>query len=145
MAGTSEKIDARRAPRWLFEARFRICVERDSSNLVFEGWARDISESGLGAFVAQELHRGESVILKIPMPKSGKISLDARVARCLGTQYGFQFTTLSADQRVQIQALGRDREVTTATHSTEDDPGNSSEGENFMGRMQEMVKRGYKP
>jgi hypothetical protein len=52
-------MDASRiAARYAFETRFRISVERDTRNLAFEGWARDISESGLGAFVGQELRCG---------------------------------------------------------------------------------------
>ena len=42
-------------PRYVFEARIRIRVQRASQNLAMEGWARDISETGISAFVAQGL------------------------------------------------------------------------------------------
>ena len=69
-----------------------------------EGWSRDLSESRLGAFVAQALVLGELVTLEIPLPDSDKQVIPAKVARALGTQYGFQFTALSAEQRKRIRA-----------------------------------------
>ena len=69
-----------------------------------EGWARDLSESGLGAFVAQALVLGEFVTLEIPLPDSDNQVIPAKVTRTLGTEYGFQFTALSAAQRTRIRA-----------------------------------------
>ena len=42
-------------PRYIFESRIRIRVQRDPQNLEMEGWARDISETGISAFVAHGL------------------------------------------------------------------------------------------
>ena len=95
------------AQRFAFETRFRIRVQRDNRSLTWEGWARDLSESGLGAFLGQTLHVGEMVTLEIPLPKSEKLTAQAKVTRCLGTQYGFQFTTLAAEQRIQVQEAVR--------------------------------------
>ena len=97
-------LEPRIVPRRVFEARFRIRIQRGQRSLVIEGWARDISESGLGAFVARELILGELVTLEIPLAHSAKLMVPAKVARCLGTQYGFQFTALSAEQREQIRS-----------------------------------------
>jgi len=91
-------------PRYLFETRVQICLERHSQRLTLPGWTRDLSESGVSAFVAQGLLLGELVTLEIPLPQSGKEVIPARVARSRGTEYGFQFTALSAEQRVRIQA-----------------------------------------
>jgi hypothetical protein len=101
--------ESRIAQRHRFETRFGIRLERDGRKLAFEGWARDISESGLGGFVGQTLAVGESVTLEIPIPGRSKLSLPAKVARCLGTQYGFRFTALTADQRFAIQNAVRVR------------------------------------
>ncbi len=65
--------ESRIAQRHRFEARFGIRLERDGRKLAFEGWARDISESGLGAFVGQTLTLGESVSLEIPNARTGQI------------------------------------------------------------------------
>jgi len=67
------------------------------------GWARNLSESGLGAFIAQGLVVGESVSLEIPLSGSGKQVIPAVVTRQVGTLYGFQFTALSAEQRSSIR------------------------------------------
>ena len=69
-----------------------------------KGWSRTLSESGLGAFVAQALVLGEYVTLEIPLPDTAKQVIPAKVARAVGTEYGFQFTALSAEQRSRIRA-----------------------------------------
>ena len=99
-AGSGDRM----SPRHLFETRIRIRLQRDSQRLTLQGWSRDLSESGLGAFVAQALVLGELVTLEIPLPDSDKQVIPAKVARVLGTEYGFQFTALSAEQRTRIRA-----------------------------------------
>ena len=98
-------------PRHVFETRIQILLQRDSMKLSLQGWARSLSESGLGAFVAEALILGESVTLEIPLPGCDEQVIPAKVVRTLGTQYGFQFTAPSADQRRQIQATLKDRPV----------------------------------
>ena len=71
-------------------------------------WVRDLSESGLRAFVADSLVPGESVTFEIPLSDTGNQVIPAKVMRALGTDYGFQFTALSAEQRNQIQAALRE-------------------------------------
>ncbi|MGD0793110.1 MAG: PilZ domain-containing protein [Terriglobales bacterium] len=92
------------SPRHVFETRIRIRLQRDSKKLSLQGWARDLSESGLRAFVAEALILGESATLEIPLSDSGKQVIPAKVVRALGTEYEFQFTALSAEQRKQIRA-----------------------------------------
>ena len=89
-------------PRFEFEARFQIAVNRAEELLVTEGWARDLSESGIGAFVAALLLVGELVTLTVPLPGGDQLVIPAKVRRNLGTQYGFEFTALSPEQRQQI-------------------------------------------
>jgi len=97
--------DNRIAARYVFESRILIRIRRGSQNFAAQGWARDLSESGLGAFVAENLVIGELVTLQIPLGASGKEVIAAKVSRQVGTQYGFQFTALSAEQRLGIQAV----------------------------------------
>ncbi len=73
------------------------------------GWARDISESGIGAFVAEELIPGEEVELEVPFAGDVMLTLHALVSRTLGTQYGLMFTALSSEQRQHIQAAMADK------------------------------------
>jgi PilZ domain len=103
--GSVEEI----SPRHLFETRILIRLQRDSMRLSLQGWARNLSESGLGAFVAEALTVGESVTLEIPLPDSDKQVIPANVVRSLGTEYGFQFTALSAEQRRQIRTTLKER------------------------------------
>ena len=96
--------DKRIAARHVFESRILIRFCRGSQKLAAQGWARDLSESGLGAFVAENLVIGEVVTLQIPLGVSGKEVISAKVSRQVGTQCGFRFTALSAEQRLGIQA-----------------------------------------
>jgi len=98
-------LDNRIAVRYQFESRILIRFCRGSQKFAAQGWARDLSESGLGAFVAENLVIGETVTLQIQLGISGRQEIAAKVARQLGTQYGFQFTALSAEQRAGIQAV----------------------------------------
>lgn len=100
------------AARYVFESRVLIHFCRGNQKLSAQGWARDLSESGLGAFVAENLVIGEPVTLQIPIGASGKEVIAAKVSCRAGTQYGFQFTTLSAEQRLGIQkALKGQKEI----------------------------------
>jgi hypothetical protein len=103
--GSVDKI----SPRHVFETRIQILLQRDSTRLSLQGWARNLSESGLGAFVAETLILGESITLEIPLPNCDKQVIPAKVARALGTEYGFQFTALSVEQRRQILATLKER------------------------------------
>ncbi len=97
------------SPWHAFETRIQIRLQRDSRKLSLQGWARNLSESGLAGFVAEALTLGELVTLEIPLPDSGKQVIPAKVVRALGTEYGFQFTALSAEQRQQIRATLKER------------------------------------
>jgi len=79
-----------------------IRLERDQRKLSLQGWVRDLSESGLRAFVAEPLMLGESVVLEFPLLNEKQV-IPAKVVRVLRTEYGFQFTALSAEQRRQIK------------------------------------------
>jgi hypothetical protein len=72
------------APRHILEARILVRLCRDHRNSAV--WARNLSESGLGALVAEELEVGERVMLLVPLAPSGDEEIAARVARQVGTQ-----------------------------------------------------------
>lgn len=85
------------AARYVFESRILIRFCRGSQKLVVQGWARELSESVLGAFVGKKLVIGELVTLQIPIGASRKDVIAANVSCPVGTQYGFQFTVPSAE------------------------------------------------
>ena len=103
MFDKSDADPSRISPRFKFETRFRLRIQRKGEDLTVGGWARDISESGIGAFVAEELTPGEVVDLEVPFPGNVTLSIRACVSRNLGTQYGLMFTALSLEQRRHIQ------------------------------------------
>jgi len=96
---TTPLSDDTMSPRHVFETTIQILLQRDSARLSLPGWARNLRESGLGAFVAESLILGESVTLEIPLPDCDKQTIPAKVVRALGTEYGFQFTAMSPEQR----------------------------------------------
>ncbi len=98
----------------MFEARIRLRIQRGPQTLVVGGWSRDLSESGLGAFVAELLQHGEHVTVEIPLPGKEALSLPAMVVRSLGTQYGLAFTALSASQRQSISEAVAGKEMIDA-------------------------------
>ncbi len=104
-SSTSPEDPNRISPRYAFETRFRLRIQRAGAELTVGGWARDMSESGIGAFVAEELMPGEEVDLEVPFPGDVTLSIRACVSRNLGTQYGLMFTALSPEQRRHIQAV----------------------------------------
>ena len=107
MCPTSSSLQgdpSRISPRYSFETRIRLRLRRRSGELVVGGWARDISESGIGAFVAEELIPGEEIEIEVPFGGDVMLTLRASVTRNLGTQYGLMFTALSSEQRRRIQA-----------------------------------------
>jgi PilZ domain len=108
-AGDPIDSPERISPRYGFDARIRIHLSRDDKKLALQGWARNLSESGLGAFVAEPLQLDEVVILEVPLPHAGDQIIPATVVRTLGTEYGFQFTALSAEQRRHIRTTLKGR------------------------------------
>lgn len=144
---------ARIAPRYQFEARIAV---RTQSGETREGWARDISESGLGAFVAREIAVGEAVILTFRLTDSVRLILPAQAVSVDGTRYGFRFTALSAEQRSDIQSAMRHRAEIGARgrsqHSGSEDRSGPSVakrqepvGMSFAERACNIIKRGYTP
>jgi len=92
------------ASRHVFEAKIQILIGRNGKKLSLLGWARDLSEGGLSAFAAETLAMNETVTLEVPLLGSSKQVIPAKVVRALGTEYGFRFTALSAEQRRLILA-----------------------------------------
>ena len=72
------------SPRHRFEARIDIHLQRGEHKLNVQGWVRDLSESGLRAFVADPLVPGELVVCEVPLSNISKqVSLRGIKARYL--------------------------------------------------------------
>ena len=96
-------------------------------------------------------------MLDIPLLPSRRLSIPAKIANCIGTQYGFQFTALSAEQRADIRfglrncpEIGAyDRLASAKSPATTRDPERREAAQNaevaFADRARELIKRGYTP
>jgi hypothetical protein len=102
-------------------------------------------------------------LLEIPLASSRWHSIPAKVARCIGTQYGFQFTALSTGQRENIRFAVRDHRETGVYDRATDAKfrERQREGEEklsaqeqatqraadtaFADRARMLIKRGYTP
>lgn len=80
--GKGQSSVDRIAERHVFECRIQIRTHLRSENIMTTGWARDMSESGLGAFVAEELFQDEFVTLEIPLSSEADTGIPAKVACC---------------------------------------------------------------
>ncbi len=71
---------------------------------------------------ASEAQKTSKATLEIPLPGSGQHVIPAKVVRALGSEYGFQFTASSAEQRTQIRTTLKGRRYpTTALDSDSSD------------------------
>ena len=89
--------------RFEFRIEFTGIFRRYGKEATFRGWSRDLSESGMGAYVPVDLREGELVELDLPLEAgTPKLRVAAKVRRAQGSEYGFEFVTLSANQRAAI-------------------------------------------
>jgi hypothetical protein len=94
-AGTIEREERRRNPRFLFSASMTV---RLKDGIAMPGISVDLSTKGLSAMVSGVLSEGDTVVLE---PVAGGAAC-ARVRHKLGRLYGFEFVGLSAKQEAGI-------------------------------------------
>ena len=101
---TLDMVDPKRiSGRFEFRIEFSGFVQRYGKEVSFRGWSRDLSESGMGAYIPVELREGEQVNLDLTLEAGApKLRVAAKVRRSQGFEYGFEFVTLSAMQRAAI-------------------------------------------
>lgn len=80
-------IDARRSPRFKLETDIRIYARNQA---VAHGHTVDLSESGIGAMLMDEIHLHEVVRLEFSLP-SGEVEVMALVRQRNAFRYGFEF------------------------------------------------------
>jgi c-di-GMP-binding flagellar brake protein YcgR len=92
----------RRHPR--YRASFSVVVGllAGSGYQKLEGHCRDLSEAGMGILLAAELDGGEVASLSFSPPNSGAWELRAVVRHRRGYQYGFEFLSLTEEQRARL-------------------------------------------
>ena len=96
----------RRYQRFPLDAR--ISVSRASQRYPLYGRTLGISEAGIAAVLAADLDVGQSVHLEFALPADRKpLAVRAIVRNRSGARYGFEFLSLSEEQR---QAISQFRE-----------------------------------
>jgi hypothetical protein len=99
-------IDRRRRRHQRYFTDFRVTVsyllEHQYQNL--EGHCRDLSEAGIGILLAADLNVGEVADLNFLFPGSAVLwEVRAVVRYRRGYQYGFEFLSLTGEQRAAVK------------------------------------------
>jgi c-di-GMP-binding flagellar brake protein YcgR len=101
-----EPIDRRRRRHPRYRADFQVVANYLAGNQYkkFEGHCNDLSESGLGMLLATDISNGEVVGLNFSLPGSAfGWQLRAVVRYRRGYHYGFEFLSLTAEQRDSLK------------------------------------------
>ena len=97
------KAHVRRFPRFALDARLHVRMFQDGEFQNCWGHSTEIGQDGIGATLTGKLETGEIVSLEIPLPLSPyPLKVRAIVRYCDGLRYGFEFLTLTVNQRDMI-------------------------------------------
>jgi hypothetical protein len=97
----------RKSPRFLHDARLTVTLRSNLKKQVF-GRTRDVSETGMGAVIADPLEAGERVILESPLDFADKpLVLHAVVCYRRGFHHGFELLAPEEEQSAKIRQICR--------------------------------------
>ena len=102
-----DQIDRRRRRHPRYRADFQVTASYLAGNQYrkFEGHCSDLSESGLGMLLATDINNGEVVGLSFSLAGSTTVwELRAVVRYRRGYHYGFEFLTLTTEQRESLRS-----------------------------------------
>ena len=108
-----KSVDRRRRRHPRYRADFRLSVNHllGDHYQKIEGHCRDVSEAGVGILLAADLSIGEVVDLCLTFPGSEmKWELRAVVRYRRGYQYGFEFLSLTKEERESLVKFLNGRE-----------------------------------
>ena len=94
--GNREALDARRYPRFRFDAELRIYLREQE---VIRAQTVDISESGVAAMLKDEIPLNQLVRLEFSVP-FGDVEVHALVCQRNAFRYGFQFIPSNPAQQL---------------------------------------------
>jgi len=102
-----QRHNRRKSPRFLLDARLKVTLRANPKRQVF-GRTRDISETGIGAVIADPLESGERVILEFPVTFEDRpLELHAVVCYRRGFHHGFELLAPEAEQSAVIRQICR--------------------------------------
>lgn len=94
--------EKRRWPRFRVTIRAWLKISRNGIEHFASGTCYDISEGGTRLFLANELHSGEVLKMRLALPYGNPIELIAVVRNRNRYEYGLEFTDISADDRARL-------------------------------------------
>jgi hypothetical protein len=90
----------RRFPRFAIDARMQVRMFQGGEFRTCWGRSTELGQDGIGATLTGDLETGEIVSLEIPLPLTPyPLKLRAIVRYRQGLRYGFEFLTLTSEQR----------------------------------------------
>ena len=96
----------RRFPRYPFDVRVSVSVFRPDGLSHFWGRSTELGADGMGTTLTGELEPGEVVSMEFQLPLSASATkLRAIVRYRYGLHYGFEFLTVTQEQRHSIQRV----------------------------------------
>ena len=100
---TPKYSQERQFPRFLVD--LKVEVHRAGESRPRLGHSSDLSEGGLGGIMVADLAVGEEVVLVFSgAPMLRAVRVHAKVRERVGYRYGFEFISLSREQRAIIHA-----------------------------------------
>ena len=94
----------RRFPRYPFDLKLSVHVFRAGARVFLWGRSNEMALDGIGATLTGELEPGEVVAMELMLPMAGyPIKFRALVRYRDGLRHGFEFLTLTHEQREEIR------------------------------------------
>ena len=101
------KTDLRQSPRYKINTHLKISRAVNGVTKIIPGYARNISEGGIGAFVPGQLSIGETVAIEFAFPRSKTIIAVRAVVRAIDRfHYNLEFVGLDETARQLIADCG---------------------------------------
>lgn len=96
----------RRYPRFALDSRINVRMFHNGEFSNCWGHSTELGQDGIGATLTGKLETGEIVSLEIPLPLSPyPLKVRAIVRYTDGLRYGFEFLTLTVNQRDTIRRV----------------------------------------
>ena len=103
-APTGSKLDLRGADRRKINMHLKISTTVAGARKLIPGYARDISDSGLAAFIPAQLPLGHLVEIEFSLPRSSQNVIARAVVRTVNKfHYGLEFIALEEAAREQLR------------------------------------------